>query len=395
MRSHPARVDCWSSSCPSPQAWRARPLTRNIERACRARSPTRRAASSLARRSRSSTRRRTGRSPTVTNESGAYVFNALAPRPYTLEVELSGFKKAVLDDVRIRAEQANTLDVTLEVGGATETVNVAAAAPLIDTATASVAGTVTAQQIQTMPSAGRDVLQLLQLAPGAFGTGARNTGGTENLPGTTIGGIGRLHRHLRHRERRADRRQRRAHRREQLPDRRRRRDQRLLGRDHGDHAERGRDQGSEGHHQQLRRRERPLSWRAGADHLAERDQRSPWQRVLQGQPARPERLSELQRLWPRGAEGHRVLQRHRRHGRRTDPQEQAVRVLLLRDDPQRRRQHRPGLVSDAAVHGASRPGRAAPPRSSSPSPGRRLRQGRSSWAPATATGARTSASSRT
>ena len=125
---------------------------------------------------------------TTTNESGTYSFNALAPSPYSIEVELSGFKKAVFGDVRIRAEQANTLDVTLEIGGATETVNVAAAAPLIDTATASVAGAISAQQIQAMPSAGRDVLQLLQLAPGAFGTGARNSGGTENLPGTTIGG---------------------------------------------------------------------------------------------------------------------------------------------------------------------------------------------------------------
>ncbi len=131
----------------------------------------------------------TGRSTTVvTNESGVYIFNALAPRPYAIEVELTGFKKAVLEDVRILAEQANTVDVKLEVGGATETVNVAAVAPLIETATASISGTVTAQQIQTMPSAGRDVLQLLQLAPGAFGTGARNNGGTENLPGTTIGG---------------------------------------------------------------------------------------------------------------------------------------------------------------------------------------------------------------
>lgn len=124
----------------------------------------------------------------VTNDSGVYIFNALAPSPYTLEVELAGFKKAVLEDVRIRGEQANTVDVKLQVGGATETVNVAAVAPLIDTATAAVGSAVTAQQIQSMPSAGRDVLQLLQLAPGAFGTGARTSGGTENLPGTTIGG---------------------------------------------------------------------------------------------------------------------------------------------------------------------------------------------------------------
>jgi hypothetical protein len=126
----------------------------------------------------------------VTNESGVYVFNALAPRPYRIEAELAGFKKAVIDDVRILPEQANTVDLTLEIGATTETVNVEGGTPLIDTSTASVAGTVTAQQIQTFPSAGRDVLQLLQLAPGAFGTGPRNLGGTENLPGTTIGGSG-------------------------------------------------------------------------------------------------------------------------------------------------------------------------------------------------------------
>ena len=32
----------------------------------------------------------------ITNENGVYVFNALAPRPYTIDVELTGFKKAVL-----------------------------------------------------------------------------------------------------------------------------------------------------------------------------------------------------------------------------------------------------------------------------------------------------------
>ncbi len=100
-----------------------------------------------------------------------------------------------------------------------------------------------------------------------------------------------------------------------------------------DHAERGRDQGSQGHHQQLRRRERPLSRRAGADHLAERHQPAPRQRVLQGESARPERVPEVQRLWPSGAEEHRRAQRLRRHGGRPDSQEQAVRVLLVRDDP--------------------------------------------------------------
>ncbi len=128
---------------------------------------------------------------TVTNETGVYVFNALAARTYVLTVELSGFKKKVLDDVKIIAEQANALNVQLELGQTSEVVTVGAAAPLIDTATGNMSGTVTAQQLQTMPSFGRDPLQLLQLAPGAFGDASRSSsGGTQNLPATTIGGSG-------------------------------------------------------------------------------------------------------------------------------------------------------------------------------------------------------------
>jgi hypothetical protein len=128
---------------------------------------------------------------TVTNETGVYVFNALAARTYTLTVELAGFKKQVLDDVKVIAEQSNALNVKLELGQTNEVITVGAAAPLIDTATGNMSGTVTAEHLQTLPSFGRDPLQLLQLAPGAFGDGARGAGGgTQNLPATTIGGSG-------------------------------------------------------------------------------------------------------------------------------------------------------------------------------------------------------------
>ena len=82
---------------------------------------------------------------TVTNETGVYVFNALAARTYTLSVELAGFKKKVLDDVKIIAEQSNALNVQLELGQTNEVVTVGAAAPLIDTATGNISGTVTAR----------------------------------------------------------------------------------------------------------------------------------------------------------------------------------------------------------------------------------------------------------
>ncbi len=121
--------------------------------------------------------------------AGYYVINGLAPRPYKMEVVKEGFKKKALDDLKIIAEQANALNVELDIGQATETVNVTDAAPLIDTATSNHSGTVTAEQFQKLPSVGRDPFQLLQLAPGAFGDGARGgQNGGSNLPSTTVGG---------------------------------------------------------------------------------------------------------------------------------------------------------------------------------------------------------------
>src|SRR6202011_1271216 len=113
-------------------------------------------------------------------------FNALPPNKYSLTVEKTGFKKKVLDNVGLIAEQANALNIQLEVGQVTESITVTGdSTPLMDTETASVNGTVSSNQIQHMPSFGRDVYQLLQLAPGVFADGAQGNGdGSQNLPGT-------------------------------------------------------------------------------------------------------------------------------------------------------------------------------------------------------------------
>lgn len=59
----------------------------------------------------------------------------------------------------------------------------------IDTESGQLQGTVTNDQIQKMPSYGRDVFQLLQLAPGSFGDGSRAGGGaTSSLPGSEQSG---------------------------------------------------------------------------------------------------------------------------------------------------------------------------------------------------------------
>ena len=129
---------------------------------------------------------------TKSDGAGIYNFNALPPSKFSLSVEKTGFKKKVLDNLAIVPEQANSVDVELDLGQVSETVNVNAEdVPLLNTETSSLGGSIRTSELQKLPSIGRDAFQLLQLAPGAFGDGSQSAGGgTNNLPSTTIGGTG-------------------------------------------------------------------------------------------------------------------------------------------------------------------------------------------------------------
>src|SRR6266436_800577 len=127
----------------------------------------------------------------TSDENGVYNFVALPPAKFSLAVEKAGFKKKTLQNVGIIPEQANALNIQLELGQVTETVTVSGdSTPLLDTETASLNGVVNSNQIQHLPSFGRDVLKLAQLAPGTFADGSQGGGGTDNynIPGTQTGG---------------------------------------------------------------------------------------------------------------------------------------------------------------------------------------------------------------
>ena len=114
----------------------------------------------------------------TSDDSGNFSFSQLPPSTYKLEAARAGFKSKVLDGVHILAEQANALNVVMEVGGQSETVTVNAAEnPAIDTATGSVSGTISQEDLAKMPDFGRDPFQLARLAPGIFGDGSQNGGG--------------------------------------------------------------------------------------------------------------------------------------------------------------------------------------------------------------------------
>lgn len=127
----------------------------------------------------------TNRSQTATsNGDGIYTFNALAPAHYRLTASHPGFETKVLSNVEIIPEQANQLNLQLQVGAAAQTVTVSGVSRGLPTETATLSSTVTSQQIQNMPSFNRDVFQLAELTPGVTGDASQAAaGGSYNLPG--------------------------------------------------------------------------------------------------------------------------------------------------------------------------------------------------------------------
>lgn len=123
---------------------------------------------------------------TVSNDSGFYRVAALTPGLYTVEVSSGHFKKSSTKDVQVDAESARGLDVMLELGGASETVNVTETNIGVQTEDANVSGAITSKEIQRLPQYGRDPYELLRYADGIFGDGARSgTGASANFNNTS------------------------------------------------------------------------------------------------------------------------------------------------------------------------------------------------------------------
>ncbi|HMF52740.1 MAG TPA: carboxypeptidase-like regulatory domain-containing protein, partial [Edaphobacter sp.] len=125
----------------------------------------------------------------TTDGGGTYTVNRLAPAPYTVTVEATGFATKTVDNLNISGETMQGLNITLDAAGSNQSITVTDTAPPINTSTATISGVITAQQLQTLPSSNRDPYQLLRLSPGALGDGSQQGGGGSfSLPGN--GGIG-------------------------------------------------------------------------------------------------------------------------------------------------------------------------------------------------------------
>jgi Carboxypeptidase regulatory-like domain len=101
----------------------------------------------------------------TSGSSGGYRFPAIAVGEYTLTVSNSGFKTKVLEHVILEIGETHTQDVRLEVGEASEKVEVIAGAAPAERSSAEAATVIRADQIANLPVNGRDWSALTLLAP--------------------------------------------------------------------------------------------------------------------------------------------------------------------------------------------------------------------------------------
>ena len=108
-----------------------------------------------------------GTSQTVaTDAQGAYNAPFLIPGTYEVSVEIAGFKKYVQRGVVLQVNQRARVDVTLEVGGLTESTEVVALAPLTRTDSAEMGEVIEERAVRELPLNGRNFATLVYLVPG-------------------------------------------------------------------------------------------------------------------------------------------------------------------------------------------------------------------------------------
>jgi hypothetical protein len=114
----------------------------------------------------------------VTSQEGLYRFPSLPPGRYVLRMELTGFQRIEMADIRINVGLALTIDRQMEVSSVAETLTVVGESPIVDTKNTSGEVNWTGELMERLPSA-RDLWSTLQQVPGLV-MAKENVGGIES-----------------------------------------------------------------------------------------------------------------------------------------------------------------------------------------------------------------------
>ena len=122
---------------------------------------------------------------TVSDGTGNYQFLALPPGLYSIKVELTGFRTATRDSVELPVDVRTKMDVPMEIGAQTETIEVTSVISPLNTTDASLGNTISGRQVAALPLEARNVVGLLSLQPGAVYL--PNTANTDPRSGSVSG----------------------------------------------------------------------------------------------------------------------------------------------------------------------------------------------------------------
>src|SRR4249919_1470225 len=122
--------------------------------------------------------------PQVSNETGDYVFPNVAADTYSVEVSMEGFKTLQRKNVQVSGGDRVVVPIlTIQVGGAAETVNVSAESPMIQAQSGERSYAVATEQIEHLPINHTNFTSVVSLTPGVVNGG-------NSAAATRLGGAG-------------------------------------------------------------------------------------------------------------------------------------------------------------------------------------------------------------
>ena len=124
----------------------------------------------------------------TSNAAGAYDIEQVPPGRYSMTVEAPGFKRYEQSGLTLQVNQLAEVDISLQLGSVTETVEVRAETPLLESASSSLGEVVNHLTTVALPLNGRDIMQLVALTPGINTTPTYRGGNAD--PSGDIGGVG-------------------------------------------------------------------------------------------------------------------------------------------------------------------------------------------------------------
>ncbi len=121
---------------------------------------------------------------TLTNQQGYYVVPQLQPGHYRLNAQMAGFKDLVREGILLQVNDNVTLNIPMQVGAATQVINITAEAPVLRTGDAQAGLVIDNRRIMELPQYNRDPLSFAQLAPNVNGwSGEDSYGGDFRING--------------------------------------------------------------------------------------------------------------------------------------------------------------------------------------------------------------------